>query len=113
MSSLPLPALSPTPGPADPVEALRDRPEAGRRTAPVAAVEPLLVPAAEAARLCGVSEATWWRLHAAAKVPRPTKLGNRTLWATGTLRDFVALNCPPRKEFEAILAARQGQGGRR
>jgi hypothetical protein len=37
---------------------------------------PLLLTARQAAELCGVSEATWWRLHAAAKCPAPVKIGS-------------------------------------
>ena len=42
--------------------------------------EALLVGAAVAARMCGRSEASWWRDHAAGRIPTPVKLGGRTLW---------------------------------
>ena len=35
----------------------------------------------EAAGLVGLSPASWWRLHAAAKVPRPIKLGGASCFA--------------------------------
>jgi hypothetical protein len=47
----PVPTPDTTPAPADPPAQLRDRPEAP-------AIAPLLVPAPEAARLCGISEAS-------------------------------------------------------
>ncbi len=59
-----------------------------------AAGEPLLVGAPEAARLSGISEPTWWRLHSAARVPAPVKLGGRTLWRSEELRRWVAVGCP-------------------
>ena len=55
-------------------------------------LEPEQVSAAEAARLAGVSEASWWRFHAAGKVPRPNRLGHRTLWQVNGpngLREFI------------------------
>lgn len=98
------------PAVADPLEALRDRPEAERPASLPAGIEPLLVPAPQAARLSGVSEATWWRLHAAAKVPHPLKLGGRTLWSLEELRRWVGAGCPDRKTWDALKA--NGKGGR-
>jgi len=69
-----------------------------------AAGEPLLVGAPEAARLSGISEPTWWRLHSAARVPAPVKLGGRTLWRSEELRRWVAVGCPARREWELLEA---------
>jgi prophage regulatory protein len=91
------PAPECAPPSADPVVRLRDRPE-------VPAVEPLLVPADQAAQLCGISEATWYRLKAADKLPVPVKLGGRVLWRVEDVKLFVALGCPDRKTFEARKA---------
>jgi predicted DNA-binding transcriptional regulator AlpA len=63
-------------------------------------IQALLVGAREAARLCGVSLATWHRLNAALKVPKPTRLGGRVLWSMDSLRLFVELGCPDRRTFE-------------
>jgi hypothetical protein len=57
--------------------------------------------------MCGRSEASWWRDHAAARIPAPIKLGGRTLWRVEDLRLFVSWGCPPRKEFEARKAAKK------
>ena len=84
------------------VQNLHDRPEAP-------AVEPLLVPAPEAARLCGISSATWFRLKSAGKTPPEVRLGGRVLYRLDDLRLFVAWGCPPRKEFEARKAAGNGK----
>jgi hypothetical protein len=76
------------------------------RTASLAAaVEPLLVPANVAGSMCGRSEASWWRDHAAGRCPAPLKLGGRTLWRVEDLRLWVALGCPARREFEAVKKA--------
>src|SRR5205823_13728010 len=96
------------PAAADLIETLRDRPEAERPASLSEALEPLLVSAPHAARLSGVSEATWWRLHAAAKVPRPIKLGGRTLWRVEELRRWIEAGCPDRRAWEAIQASRKG-----
>src|SRR5262245_62170361 len=77
-------------------------------TAAVQPVEALLVPAAVAGPQCGVSTATWWRLHAAGKVPAPIRLGGRTLWRRMELRAFVEAGCPDRKSWEAIQVTRKG-----
>jgi predicted DNA-binding transcriptional regulator AlpA len=98
--------LRPDSAPADHVEAPRDRPGADRPAPLTATLEPLLVGAREAGRLCGRSEASWWRDHAAAHCPRPVRLGGRTLWRVEDLRMWVELGCPSRSEFEARRRAR-------
>jgi hypothetical protein len=98
-----------TPDTTPAAEAPRD-PAASERLAPPApVVEPLLVPAPEAARLCGISEATWFRLKSAGKTPPEVRLGGRVLYRLDDLRLFVAWGCPPRKEFEARKAAGNGR----
>jgi predicted DNA-binding transcriptional regulator AlpA len=62
---------------------------------------PLLIPAPEAARLSGVSPATWHRLAAAKKVPAPVRLGGRVLWRAAELREWIAAGCPDRRTWEA------------
>lgn len=49
-----------------------------------------LVGSVEAARMCGVSRATWYRLLALGKIPAPRKIGRRTLWRERELRDWAA-----------------------
>jgi predicted DNA-binding transcriptional regulator AlpA len=107
------PPLSPATAdtaPTDPVEALRDHPAAGRPASLAAAVEPLLVPATVAGPLCGRSEASWWRDHAANRIPAPIKLGGRTLWRVAELRAWVEAGCPSRREWEARQAGARALG---
>jgi hypothetical protein len=73
-------------------------------TAARPASEPLLVDTHEAATRCGVSLATWHRLKAAEKTPAPLRLIGKVLYRTADLQLWVALGCPPRKEFEARRA---------
>ena len=71
-------------------------------TAPNAAEHlPLLVSARQAAVLCGVSVASWWRLHAAARCPAPVKIGNSTRWRVEELPTTEA-GCPDRRAWEAM-----------
>jgi predicted DNA-binding transcriptional regulator AlpA len=74
---------------------------------------PLLLTARQAGELCGVSEATWWRLHAAAKCPASIKIGNSTRWRIEELRAWINACCPHRSEWEARLRAAGSIGGRR
>lgn len=71
------------------------------RANPVA-VEALLIPAEIAGPMCGRSQASWWRDHAAGRIPAPIKLGGRTLWRVAELRNWVAAGCPKRKIWEAM-----------
>jgi predicted DNA-binding transcriptional regulator AlpA len=65
-------------------------------------VEALLIPASVAALMCGRSEASWWRDHAAERVPAPVRLGGRTLWRVEELRQWIDAGLPSREEWEAL-----------
>jgi predicted DNA-binding transcriptional regulator AlpA len=74
----------------------------GQTAAP--ALFPLLVPAAKAAALCGMSRATWDRHAAAGLVPAPVRIGpgkGRPLWSVEELRAWIVAGCPERHEWEA------------
>lgn len=58
-------------------------------------VETLLISAKEAAKMLGISQAFFYRLHDAGKVPLPRKLGRRSLWSIQELKDWIAIDCPP------------------
>jgi predicted DNA-binding transcriptional regulator AlpA len=88
-----------------PLDAARERLETDRLAQPAPAAEPLLVDADRAASMCGISPASWYRLKAAGKTPGPVKLGGRVLYRVADLRVWVALGCPPRREFEVRKAA--------
>jgi len=67
-------------------------------------IAPLLVTAEEAARLCGVSRATWFKMRAADRVPAPVRLGGSVRWRTDDLRRWVDAGCPSRESFERNTA---------
>src|SRR5690349_21841722 len=73
---------------------------------------PLRLTARQAGELCGVSEATWWRLHAAAKCPAPVKVGSSTRWRVGELHAWTDAGCPDRQTWMALRAAENGSGRR-
>lgn len=64
--------------------------------------EPVLMKAKESAELCGVSAASWWRYHAAAKIPNAINLVGNTFWNRQELVAWVAAGCPERDEWEKI-----------
>jgi predicted DNA-binding transcriptional regulator AlpA len=102
---------SPDGGPANPAEDQAASPDVGRPKPTAAAIEPLQIGARDAARLAGVSEPTWWRLHSAGKVPLPNRLGGRTLWRVEELKSWISAGCPPRAAWAALRAsAGKGKG---
>jgi predicted DNA-binding transcriptional regulator AlpA len=110
-SAVSRPIQVPALGPAGPVNALADHPAAGRPHTLAAAVEPLLVGRRDAARIAGVSRATWDRLTAAGRTPAPVRLGGRTLWRVEDLRRWVELGCPSRREYDVLRDGSAQHGG--
>jgi predicted DNA-binding transcriptional regulator AlpA len=76
------------------------------RSAPPS-IAPEQVSAADAAAIAGVGGSTWWRLHSAGRVPKPNKLGGKTLWRVQELRDWISAGCPDRRTWEAMKATRE------
>lgn len=72
-----------------------------------AALPPLLVRRRAAARLCGLSPASWDRLASAGRTPAPIRLGSAVLWSVEELRDWIAAGCPDRRTWEALRAAKK------
>jgi len=59
-------------------------------------VEPLLVGAEVAAKMCGVSKRYWLQLDNQGKIPQPIHLGKRRLWGVEGLREWISKGCPSR-----------------
>jgi predicted DNA-binding transcriptional regulator AlpA len=74
-----------------------------------ATVDVLLVGADAAGPMCSRSEASWWRDHAAGRVPAPIRLGGRTLWRVAELRDWVEAGCPDRRTWDALRGQSSGK----
>jgi predicted DNA-binding transcriptional regulator AlpA len=62
----------------------------------------IMVSAAEAARLCGVSRTTWYALLSSGRCPAPTRLSGRVLWRRDELVDWCNAGCPSRDRWEVL-----------
>jgi predicted DNA-binding transcriptional regulator AlpA len=67
-------------------------------------IESLQIRDTEAARLAGVSRATWRRLYAAAKTPSGIKLGGCRLWNRAVVISWIDAGCPDRRTWLAMQA---------
>jgi excisionase family DNA binding protein len=54
---------------------------------------PLLITAAETARLLSISTRTLWRLLSAGRVPRPVRLGGAVRWRLAEVQTWTAEGC--------------------
>jgi len=61
---------------------------------------PLLLRAADAARLCRVSLRTWRAWDATGNVPQPVRIGRAVFWRLDELRAWVAAGCPDRATWQ-------------
>lgn len=61
----------------------------------------MLIAAWEAARLCEVSESSWWAHNAAGRCPAPVYIGGSTRWRVGDVTRWIDAGCPSREQFEA------------
>lgn len=74
---------------------------AGQMRMPDDEVNTLLVTAKQAAHLCGKSLRTWRTWDSAGLIPQPVRIGRSTLWRIDELREWIAVGCPRRQEWEA------------
>lgn len=66
------------------------------------ALAPLMVSAADAAALIGVSPATWHRMVSAGKTPAPVKLSAGCVrWRVSDLESWIKAGCPDRQTWLA------------
>lgn len=66
----------------------------------------ILVTAEEAAKICRMSKAMFYKLYAAGKTPRRIKLGALARWRRRELLDWIKADCPPREKWEAMNGGR-------
>lgn len=69
-------------------------------------VERIALPAADVAKLLGVSERHIWSLHSSGRLPRPLRLGRAVRWRVDELRAWVDAGCPARDRWEEIRQRR-------
>jgi len=68
--------------------------------APAVEVEPLLLDARQAARALGIGCTLFYSLQSRGQLPRPVRLGRRTLWRLDELRAWTTAGCPPRDRWQ-------------
>lgn len=73
---------------------------------PAEASEPLLITAAELARLLKISTRTLWRLQSAGRLPAPVRFGGTVRWRQDEVRNWIAEGCPSAQ-------ARENEGRRK
>jgi len=62
----------------------------------------LLVTSKELAEMLSVSERTIWRMAKEETLPRAITMGKKSVrWKLVDIYDWLAMDCPSRKEFEA------------
>jgi predicted DNA-binding transcriptional regulator AlpA len=65
--------------------------------------ESLLIPDTGAARLAGISRATWHRLQAAGKIgPQPIRLGRAVRYNRDEVLSWIEAGCPDARTWRAI-----------
>jgi predicted DNA-binding transcriptional regulator AlpA len=78
------------------------RPETVALSAPAADM-PLLVDAAAASRLYGVSRTSFYQLRALGRVVRPIRLGKRIVrWRVREIKMHIEAGCPPVDRWELL-----------
>ena len=63
---------------------------------------PLLLAAAEAAKLLSISERHFYKLHSSGRVPRPIRLGRAVRWRADELREWLAAGAPSRSQWQSM-----------
>jgi excisionase family DNA binding protein len=67
------------------------------------APDPLLIPDAEAARLCGIARATWHRLRTAGRIgPAAIRLGRAVRYRRSEVEAWAAAGCPEARTWAAM-----------
>jgi len=58
----------------------------------------------EAAKLCGITRATWCRMRSTGKCPEPLNINRRVLWRRNELIAWLEAGAPCRDKWEMIKA---------
>lgn len=62
----------------------------------------IMILAGDVARMCRISRAMLYKLHAAGKMPRGVKLGNLTRWRKQEILAWIKAGCPSREKWESM-----------
>lgn len=71
--------------------------------------QPLLLSAAETARMLGIGRTALYALHSSGRLPLPVKLGGRVLWRRDEISAWVSCEppCPNREKWELLKRQKQ------
>lgn len=69
-------------------------------------VQPLLLDAKAAAKVCNISRAHFLSLHCAGRIPLPIRLGRRVLWRATELSSWIEAGCPARDRWQTLKGGR-------
>ncbi len=64
--------------------------------------EPILLSAADCARMCGIGRRSWFRYVAGGKTPACIRLNTNPKWHREDIELWISMGCPDRKTFEAM-----------
>ena len=64
--------------------------------------ERLALPAADVAKLLGISTRHLWSLNSSGRLPRPIRFGRATRWNVEELRAWLAAGAPERSRWEEM-----------
>ena len=67
----------------------------------------LLADARRLAKLLSLGLRTVRTMDAAGRLPRPVKLGSKTLWSVAEVKAWIAAGCPDRQAWEVLKTARR------
>ena len=59
----------------------------------------ILLPSAEAAKLCGVSVRSWYTWDQLGKIPKPVRIGRKLFWRRDELLAWIDQECPQRSDW--------------
>ena len=73
----------------------------------IESIESALLDAKQAARLCGMSRAAWYKRLSSGQVPHPVKIGGLSRWRRDELSRWIAVGCPPRGKWDVLLVEKK------
>lgn len=62
----------------------------------------MLLTSEQAAAICGMSRAAWYKRLSSGQVPRPVKIGNLSRWRKCELAAWIEAGCPSRDKWDGI-----------
>ena len=71
------------------------------------AASPILVDAAAAAALLGISKGHFHNLRSTGSIPLPIRLGGSVRWPVEELRSWSRAGCPPRERWAVLRESAQ------